>query len=92
MTDTDRLRSLARYAEQATPGPWHVEGLDVFTARQVWVAGGYHVRPEPPIAVGISPEPDYIAAASPDVILALLSRWMPESQLRSLKNLPCAKR
>ncbi len=77
MTDTDRLRSLA---EAATPGPWEVQdegqadGLSVvrlepdlgYAAEVIWTDDAdYPDEARPDLAA-------YIAACSPDRILALL--------------------
>lgn len=69
--DTERLRELARYAQQATPGPWE-------TVQYAGIHQPGDNRDNPPIAATYTHNRDadeaYIAAASPDVILALLDR------------------
>jgi len=74
--DLDRLRELA---EAATPGPWFYDGRDIFTVhtRVDSVASGHRlVIPLPETwhesqSVNKA-DAEYIAAVSPDVVLALL--------------------
>lgn len=66
MTDLDALR---RKAEAATPGPWHVR-------RPPRPSFEYLIAHDegPPLAKAPLTNAAYIAAASPDVVLALIER------------------
>src|SRR3990167_6439064 len=66
------LDTLERLAQAATPGPWHTEGLHIVSKNRIWICSGHHDGYQP--GVGLSPEPKFIAACSPDVILALVAR------------------
>jgi hypothetical protein len=78
MDEHDRAR-LRQLAEAATPGPWYYDGRDIFTTqtRVDSIASGHRlVIPLPETwhesqAVNKA-DATYIAAVSPDVVLALL--------------------
>jgi hypothetical protein len=71
VNDWKRLRELA---EAATPGPWMVEGRDVFEPIQVYAHSRdvcafdtYDHRPDER-----GPDAEYVAAANPQTVVALL--------------------
>lgn len=73
-----KLNRLRELAEQATPGPWSWEyGVSQRTAWGLISVNGYVLKFSGPQDIGIVPDPesdmDFIEAANPSVILALLS-------------------
>lgn len=71
MTDDD-IKRLKRLAEQATPGPWRVN-MKGHSYHEVARVNDLEIAP--PNSVDLSHwtvDAAYIAAASPDVVLALL--------------------
>lgn len=65
--DRDRIRALA---EKATPGPWHCDPIHLHGYTEAWLTDG--VVDLARLTNNASANAAYIAACSPDVILALL--------------------
>ena len=71
MTDDD-IKRLKRLAEQATPGPWRVN-MKGHSYHEVARVNDLEIAPPNSVELAHSTiDAAYIAAASPDVVLALL--------------------
>ena len=71
---TISLSALERLAQAATPGPWctHVTGPHMDGSFDVISVESYNPHSQIVRTRGLTNNPEYIAACSPDVILALL--------------------
>lgn len=65
------LADLKARAQKATPGPWYRNGVQIQTASQVSIAASLYC-PEKHALKTAEDDATYIAAASPDMVLALI--------------------
>lgn len=68
------LADLKEKAQKATPGSWYRNGIQIQTANQIPIAASLYCPGKHDAAMTAANDAAFIAAASPDVVLALIER------------------